>query len=456
MKKLATWALALVFVLSFALPHGTTFAQSDAVKFVVDGVEVEGYEQPFMSHGDVLIPVENLFNEAGFKVSKDKSGKVNVSNSYLTVDFNASAGVIEVNGEKADTEFPLTLKNAGNYVSGEFLASLEGFEVEVSEDQKTVNITTNRVQDVSAFLTKSMASGLNSQTLNLTLDLEMASSLEEESIKMLMDIKSDDILDPLSSHSTSKISTTDPEGNAFEETTETYLTEEGYFEKIGDTWIKYDDSMTAVFQQLATAQEMILPQLEELQQVFTNGLNIYEYEDVYVMTQSLTTEEFQEMLKEASSLLSGLLPVGEVVTEEEATEEEITEEAAIEEAATEEVVTEETTTEEAVNEEVVMEEVDFEALFEELGISIEEFYFVSNYAKDTLFPLDLSGTAHVTATMGEDTISVKLLLNGTFSNFNAVKEIKVPEEVIKNAISMEEYFKQLEAQYEQELEEAAK
>ena len=58
--------------------------------------------------------------------------------------------------------------------------------------------------------------------------------------------------------------------------------------------------------------------------------------------------------------------------------------------------------------------------------------------------------------MGEDTISMKMLLNGTFSNFNAVKEIKVPEEVIKNAISMEEYFKQLEAQYEQELEEAAK
>ena len=72
----------------------------------------------------------------------------------MTVDFDAGAGVIEVNGEKADTEFPLTLKNAGNYISGEFLASLEGFEVEVSEDQKTVNVTTNRVQDVSAFLAK--------------------------------------------------------------------------------------------------------------------------------------------------------------------------------------------------------------------------------------------------------------------------------------------------------------
>ena len=36
---------------------------------------------------------------------------------------------------------------------------------------------------------------------------------------------------------------------------------------------------------------------------------------------------------------------------------------------------------------------------------------------------------------------MKMIINGTFSNFNTVKEIKVPDEVIKNAISMEEYFR---------------
>ena len=75
MKKLATWVLAIVFTLSFALPQGTAFAKSDAVKLVVDGVEVGGYEQAFVSHDQVLIPVENLFNEAGFKVTKDIEGK---------------------------------------------------------------------------------------------------------------------------------------------------------------------------------------------------------------------------------------------------------------------------------------------------------------------------------------------------------------------------------------------
>ena len=83
--------------------------------------------------------------------------------------------------------------------------------------------------------------------------MEMASSLEEETIKMLMDIQSDDILEPLSSHSITKMSMNDPEGNAFEEISETYITEDGFFQKMGDTWVKYDDSMTELLQQVASA-----------------------------------------------------------------------------------------------------------------------------------------------------------------------------------------------------------
>ena len=81
MKKLATWAISFVFILSFVLPQGTAFAKSDAVTLYVDGVEVEGYEQAFMSNDQALLPIEDLFREAGFKVSKDESGTVNVTNT---------------------------------------------------------------------------------------------------------------------------------------------------------------------------------------------------------------------------------------------------------------------------------------------------------------------------------------------------------------------------------------
>lgn len=448
MKKIITWALAFVFALSFALPHGSAAAQSSAMKLVVDGVEVTSYEQPFMSHDQVLIPVEDLFKEAGYKVAKDKSGKVNVTNTYLTVDFNAAASSIEVDGKKADTEFPLTLQNAGNYVSGEFLATLEGFEVEVSEDQKTVTVTTNRVQDVAAFLAKSAAADLKSVSSALTMDMKMESSLEEnEAISMLMDIKMDQINEPLSFYTITKAST-DFAGEAIEDISSMYLTKDGYFQQIGDVWVKHDDELTKGLLDLST-QTDLLAQLEELQKKFTKGVNIFEYDDVYVMTQTISNEEFASMMEEVTSLLlgSGLTePVvsedvkATPVTEEAKTEEtKVIEEVAVE-ATEEAVVVEEEATEGEITEEVIgLEGLDF---------NIEEFYVVSTIDKKTLFPLDTSAVANITMTVDEDTISIKLLLEGTFSNFNAVKEIKVPADVIKKAISMEEYMKQLELEFE--------
>ncbi|MEK4711791.1 DUF6612 family protein [Sporosarcina sp. FSL K6-5500] len=448
MKKIITWALAFVFALSFALPHGSAAAQSSAMKLVVDGVEVTSYEQPFMSHDQVLIPVEDLFKEAGYKVAKDKSGKVNVTNTYLTVDFNAAASSIEVDGKKADTEFPLTLQNAGNYVSGEFLATLEGFEVEVSEDQKTVTVTTNRVQDVAAFLAKSAAADLKSVSSALTMDMKMESSLEEnEAISMLMDIKMEQINEPLSFYTITKAST-DFAGEAIEDVSSMYLTKDGYFQQIGDVWVKHDDELTKGLLDLST-QTDLLAQLEELQKKFTKGVNIFEYDDVYVMTQTISNEEFASMMEEVTSLLlgSGLTePVvsedvkATPVTEEAKTEEtKVIEEVAVE-ATDEAVVVEEEATEGEITEEVIgLEGLDF---------NIEEFYVVSTIDKKTLFPLDTSAVANITMTVDEDTISIKLLLEGTFSNFNAVKEIKVPADVIKKAISMEEYMKQLELEFE--------
>ncbi len=470
MKKLATWALAFILLLSFAFPQGTASAQSYALNWTIDDVEVKGNDQPFLSNDKVLIPIEKLFKEVGFKVSKDESGKVNVTNNHLTIDFDAAAGEIKVNGEKVNTEFPLTDQKDGNYISTEFLAQLEGFSAKVAADHQSVAIETNRVLDVPAFLEKAMDANLNSQSTNLTLNLEMSSSLlDEETMKMLMAIQSDDILDPFSSHSISTMSMTDSEGFAFEEVSEMYITEDGFFQKMGDTWIKYDDEMAEFMQQITSAQEMLLPQLEELQQKFTTGINIYEYDDVYVMTQSLTTDELKDMLKEAASLFADLLPVMEteeisievIATEAEEIEEvtienEVAEEATAEEAkeetVVEAVIDETTTEEEAVIDEVIFEEGDFDAIFESLGLKLEEFYFVSNYDKETLFPLDLSGNAHITMAMGEDSFSMKMIISGTFSNFNAVEEIKVPEEVIQNAITMEEYFEQLEAEFEAEFE----
>ena len=80
-----------------------------------------------MLNDKVLIPVEKLFKEVGFKVSKDESGKVNVTNTHLTVDFDAATGEIKVNGEKATNEFPIAERNNIVYISSEFFSTARRF-----------------------------------------------------------------------------------------------------------------------------------------------------------------------------------------------------------------------------------------------------------------------------------------------------------------------------------------
>lgn len=413
MKKLATWAIAFVFILSFVLPQGTAFAKSDAVTLYVDGVEVEGYEQAFISNGQALLPIEDLFREAGFKVSKDESGIVNVTNTYLTVDFKASTSTIEVNGEKINTEFPLTLQNYGNYISGEFLATLDGFDVEVSENQKTVNVTTNRVEDVAAFLAKTAAVDLNSFSSKMTIEEQTESPLESEVIDTLIDLQTDFIQNPLSVYTISNISM-DIDGEPETEVTESYITKDGFFSKMGDTWVKFDDEVTTGLLD-APAQGDPFAQIELLQN-FTKGIHIFEYDDVYVMTQTLTNDEFGEMMEVAMSLAADLLPglLGLLgLPESEGTEEELTE----------------------------FEGID--GLSDDPTINIEKYYLAMTFDNKTVVPLTTSGVTHLTTGTEDDSVTIKQNITGAYSNFNAVKEITVPADVITNAINIDDYFNSL-------------
>lgn len=468
LRKLATWALAFVLVLSFAWPSMTASAEDGTFKLVVDGVEVEGYEQAFMSQGTVLIPVDDLFQEAGFNVTKEATGKLNVTNSYLTLDFDIADQQISVNGKATDEVFPLTLRNYGNYISTDFLDSLEGFDVTVSEEEQTVNVTTNRVQDVDAFLEKLMGADLQSYEAKMTLDQSMeATGSEEFSMNMLMDIDMSMTTDPMTLYMKSKMDMNMGE-EAEEVTSEAYFTEEGFFQSEGEEWTKLPAELSDVMLEASKTQMDPVAQLQ-LVKAFMKGIHVFEYDDVYIITQTMTNEEFKTMMDDAMSLFSGLLPEGvdsvvtestvtEEVTEENAkepaTEEAVEEDAATEEnaPAEEEATTEEATEEEAATEEVTEEvvadeeaveenledvEVDMGAILDMLNINIDQYYVVTVVDKETFFPQSTSGITIITMSMDGETITIKQLIDGVFSKFNDVKPIKVPAEVIEKAVELD-------------------
>lgn len=458
MRKLATWVLAFVLVLSFAWPSMTASAEDGTFKLVVDGVEVEGYEQSFMSQGTVLIPADDLFQEAGFNVTKEASGKLNVTNTYLTLDFDIANQQISVNGKATDEVFPLTLRNYGNYISSDFLDSLEGFDVTVSEEEQTVNVTTNRVQDVDAFLEKMMAADLQSYEAKMSLDQSMeATGSEEFSMNMLMDMDMSMTTDPVTLYMKSKMAMNMGEESE-ELTTEAYFTEEGFFQSDGEQWMKFPAELTDALLEASMTQADPVAQLQ-LVKAFMKGIHVFEYDDVYIITQTMTNEEFKTMMNDAMALFSGMLPVGvdsivtenavvEEVTEENAkepsTEEAVEEDAATEEDATEEEATPEEETEDVVVDEEAVEEdnledveLDMGSILDMLDINIEKYFVVTVVDKATLFPQSTSGTTSIKMSMDGETISIKQLIEGTFSKFNDVKPIKVPAEVLEKAVEMD-------------------
>lgn len=446
LRKLATWVLAFVFVLSFAWPNMTASAQTGSMKLVVDGVEVEGYEKAFMSAEGVLIPVENVFKEAGYQVSKNAAGKVTATNSYLTVDFSVADKKITVNGEASDALFPLTLKNYGNYVSSEFLNELEGFEVTVSEDNQTVNVTTNRVLDIDAFLKKMVAANPSSYAAKMTIDQSMDSDTEGLSMDMLIDMDMSVTTKPVGLHMLQKMSMTMGEEKE-ELSTEAYLTEDGFFQHDGEKWTKLPEELTEGLLQASLAQADPIAQLE-LTKKFMKGIHIFEYEDVYVITQTMTNEEFASMMDEAMSLLTGMIPTDIIQTDVEATEVTEATEVKVEQA---EVVKEEnavvqvpaveveaSTDENATTEEVVEEPgTEIDSVLDALKIDIKKFFSVTVIDKKTLFPISTTGDTVMTMKVEDETVTIKQAINGVFSKFNETKEIKVPADVIKNAVVLD-------------------
>ena len=254
--------------------------------------------------------------------------------------------------------------------------------MEVSEDKKTVNVTTNRV-DAAAFLAKTATLDLNSSSLNVSVESLLPTTADTAQIGV---IELNTSKEPKSSYKHIVFPSVD---------VEEYATTEGNYKKFGDVWVKLPaptasveatklvpaEKVEATKEEVKTEEakevtEVVAPtaplQLDSLAtlallQKYTKGINIFEYKDAYVMTQTLTATEAAELQAVLTGLLSGevkeettieateLVPAEKVeATKEEAKTEETVEATKIE--AAEEVEANEEATVETTKEEVKEEE----------------------------------------------------------------------------------------------------
>ncbi|HHY22160.1 MAG TPA: hypothetical protein GX525_09875 [Bacilli bacterium] len=150
--------------------------------------------------------------------------------------------------------------------------------------------------------------------------------------------------------------------------------------------MKYNDqSMQELIDELM-AQADPLAMMDQMKD-FIKDIYVYEYDNYYVMSYSLSDTFFKEMLGGMGDLFGDELS--------------------------------------------------------DLPIKIGYFQFATKLDKKTLYPLELAGKAHMYGEIEGEKLNLYQSFSGTYSKFNEIKEIKIPQEVLSNAVNFTDLYPEL-------------
>ncbi|WP_207634156.1 DUF6612 family protein, partial [Halalkalibacter urbisdiaboli] len=183
-------------------------------------------------------------------------------------------------------------------------------------------------------------------------------------------------------------------------TTETYLTKDGFFvfdSSLGK-WIKYDDEMYEEIVGLSNQQLDPTAQFE-LMTKYYESVVVLENDDTYELHMSISGDGFQDLLSE----MLGMPGLG----------------------------------------------LEGEDLFGESNIDVKKMEIVSVLDKETLFPVAESLDSVMSITVEGETVEISQKGEFSYSNHNELEEIVIPQDIIDEAISMEEALAEFEAEFEQ-------
>ncbi|WP_165763809.1 copper amine oxidase N-terminal domain-containing protein [Halalkalibacter urbisdiaboli] len=395
MKRIVIWTMLVACMLMAVSPVQAATANTK-VNIVVDEKQLSLDVAPYIENNRVLVPVRGVFEKLGLGVSWDqKNRKAVVTGEGTDIELKLGSKNVTVNGKAKAIDVPVTMKDNRLFIPLRFVAENSGVFVKWNQASKTVQLKTNVVKDTEGFLKRLAEVELNSFSGDM--QIEQTMSMDNEVMTMMLDMKMDMILDPLGYYQSMSM---EMEGLEEGMTTETYLTKDGFFvfdSSLGK-WIKYDDEMYEEIVGLSNQQLDPTAQFE-LMTKYYESVVVLENDDTYELHMSISGDGFQDLLSE----MLGMPGLG----------------------------------------------LEGEDLFGESNIDVKKMEIVSVLDKETLFPVAESLDSVMSITVEGETVEISQKGEFSYSNHNELEEIVIPQDIIDEAISMEEALAEFEAEFEQ-------
>lgn len=228
------------------------------------------------------------------------------------------------------------------------------------------------------------SNSLKSFTMTTDLEMVMNSNLEPEPLNMTTNMTGQIVTEPMAMYQQMSTSLAGAEQSF---STEMYVTEEGFYflEPAGNTWIKMPTEMSAqMLGEAANQQANPGAELAKLQK-FVSDFEFQKDETQYILILTADGEKFVDF---ANEMLQSTMP---------------------------------------------QEFANAGDIF--ANMSIENLQYEIYIDQKTFFPTKLNMNIKMTVTEGEETVTMDMKMNGSYSEFNNVS-VQVPQEVIDNAQEM--------------------
>ncbi|WP_226658639.1 DUF6612 family protein [Guptibacillus hwajinpoensis] len=233
--------------------------------------------------------------------------------------------------------------------------------------------------DAKEVFEKSIAAQEDIQYFHMNADMTQTLGSGEEEVEIKSVIESDMVMDPMAFHQMIEMT-----ANGESMQAEQYFTEEGFFMKQGEQWMKLPDEMTDEMLTLQETQGDPAEQMEMLLE-YVDEFTLTEEDGTYVMSLKASGEKFQGLMEK--------------------------------------------TAEEMGSQNQMMQEA-----MDQMKVNEVSYTYTVN--KDSYLPVQLQMKMDSDMSMEGETVSTMMELDSTYDQYNEIEEVKVPAEVVEQAQEM--------------------